>query len=234
MDNKNSELIPLAKAAKLTNYSQEYISLLCRRGKIKGKKLGRNWFTTKEWVDDYINKTNGSGEIVIPVRIENKTKNEKKETVRTGKMSMNPLLLVGKLMFAVVIFSFLTSGLILLGQGVLDGTIRKTENSQQRILKPSDNIIYPGQNNKAVSSNEIKSGKVAGALNKNDNEKSPLLNQREQNLFDTVYHKLMRFIVEQSYLKNKIDEKAETDCLDAPYLDGDNSENPLRSPVITE
>ena len=71
MSDQNTKYIPLAEAAKLTNYSQDYISLLCRRGKMKGEKLGRNWFTTKEWIDDYINKTNGSGERIIPVRIEN-------------------------------------------------------------------------------------------------------------------------------------------------------------------
>ena len=71
MSDQNIKYISLAEAAKLTNYSQDYISLLCRRGKMKGEKLGRNWFTTKEWLDDYINRTNGSGEIVVPVRIEN-------------------------------------------------------------------------------------------------------------------------------------------------------------------
>ena len=35
-------------------YSQEYVSLLARTGKIDAYKEGRNWFTTKEAVDDYI------------------------------------------------------------------------------------------------------------------------------------------------------------------------------------
>jgi Fic family protein len=35
-------------------YGQEYISLLARTGKIDAYKEGRNWFTTKEAIDDYI------------------------------------------------------------------------------------------------------------------------------------------------------------------------------------
>ena len=36
-------------------YGQEYISLLARQGKIDAHKEGRNWFTTKKAVIDYIN-----------------------------------------------------------------------------------------------------------------------------------------------------------------------------------
>lgn len=35
-------------------YGQEYVSLLARTGKIDAYKEGRNWFTTKEAIDDYI------------------------------------------------------------------------------------------------------------------------------------------------------------------------------------
>ena len=37
-----------------TPYGQEYISLLARQGKIDAHKEGRNWFTTKNAIDDYI------------------------------------------------------------------------------------------------------------------------------------------------------------------------------------
>ncbi|MFH1112052.1 MAG: hypothetical protein V1712_03205, partial [Patescibacteria group bacterium] len=52
----DSELISLAEAAKLTPYSQEYISLLARKGRILAWKKGRNWFTTKQVIVDYIAK----------------------------------------------------------------------------------------------------------------------------------------------------------------------------------
>jgi len=78
---QNSEMninyISLHEAAKLTNYSQDYISLLCRQKKIKGIKMGRNWVTTTEWVENYINRTKGSGQFVIPVKIKIETKTKK-------------------------------------------------------------------------------------------------------------------------------------------------------------
>jgi Fic family protein len=37
-----------------TPYGQEYVSLLARTGKIDAYKEGRNWYTTKEAIDDYI------------------------------------------------------------------------------------------------------------------------------------------------------------------------------------
>src|SRR5258706_6917540 len=49
-----ASLITLAEAAELTPYSQEYVSLLARRGKLLAWKRGRNWFTTKEVVADYL------------------------------------------------------------------------------------------------------------------------------------------------------------------------------------
>ncbi|HPL95805.1 MAG TPA: hypothetical protein PLF15_03480, partial [bacterium] len=47
-------LITLSEAAKLCYYSQEYLSLLARRGQLKSVKFGRNWFTTKDWLADYV------------------------------------------------------------------------------------------------------------------------------------------------------------------------------------
>jgi Fic family protein len=35
-------------------YGQEYISLLARQGKIDAHKEGRNWFTTKKAIEDYM------------------------------------------------------------------------------------------------------------------------------------------------------------------------------------
>ena len=77
MSNTNINYISLGEAAKLTNYSQEYISLLCRQKKLKGTKIGRNWVTTKEWIENYVNKTKGSGENIILVKI----KDTKKQSI---------------------------------------------------------------------------------------------------------------------------------------------------------
>ena len=51
--NKIREYISLAKAAELCEYSQDYLSLRARNKKLRAKKLGRNWFTTIEWLEEY-------------------------------------------------------------------------------------------------------------------------------------------------------------------------------------
>ncbi|MEA3453261.1 MAG: hypothetical protein U9Q96_02935, partial [Patescibacteria group bacterium] len=50
------EYISLAEAAENFPYSQEYLSLRARQGKLKAIKLGRNWATKKEWLEEYLLK----------------------------------------------------------------------------------------------------------------------------------------------------------------------------------
>jgi len=61
--------VTLADAAKSSPYSQEYISLLARKGKIFAKKFGRNWFTTESAINEYL-KDQGI-KIVLPKSIFN-------------------------------------------------------------------------------------------------------------------------------------------------------------------
>lgn len=53
------EYISLQEATKYCDYSQEYLSLRARQGKLKAKKFGRNWVTTKEWLNEYL-ENNGT------------------------------------------------------------------------------------------------------------------------------------------------------------------------------
>ncbi|MGB2762385.1 MAG: hypothetical protein WBC21_02485 [Minisyncoccales bacterium] len=53
MSEKNG-YISLMKATRYCDYSQEYLSLRARQGKLKAIKFGRNWVTKKEWLDDYL------------------------------------------------------------------------------------------------------------------------------------------------------------------------------------
>src|SRR6476469_1248847 len=46
--NTNNSLISLARAAQLTGYHQDYLGQLCRLGRLPAKKVGRNWFTSSE------------------------------------------------------------------------------------------------------------------------------------------------------------------------------------------
>ena len=48
--------ISLSEATKICAYTQGYLSLRARQGKLKATKIGRNWATTREWLNDYITK----------------------------------------------------------------------------------------------------------------------------------------------------------------------------------
>ncbi len=60
-DLEQKEYLSLAEAAKISKngYSEEYLSLLARDGKIGAIKFGRNWKITKEELDEY-EKAHGS------------------------------------------------------------------------------------------------------------------------------------------------------------------------------
>ena len=60
MNKNNKKYIYLRDATKYCDYSQGYLSLRARQGKLKAKKIGRDWFTTKEWIEGYIAETNGN------------------------------------------------------------------------------------------------------------------------------------------------------------------------------
>jgi len=49
-----TEFMPLSEAAKLTGYTPEYLNLLSRKKKLKAKKIGRNWHTKKEWLEEFL------------------------------------------------------------------------------------------------------------------------------------------------------------------------------------
>lgn len=48
------ELISLSKAAELSGFTTRHLRLLATQGKIWAKKLGRNWFTTAQAVQEYL------------------------------------------------------------------------------------------------------------------------------------------------------------------------------------
>jgi len=51
---KEAEILTLAEASKLTPYTQEYLSLLARKGSIGAFKLQRNWVITKKALNEYL------------------------------------------------------------------------------------------------------------------------------------------------------------------------------------
>lgn len=50
----DSEYVPLSTLTKKFPYSQEYLSLLARQGKIDAHKKARNWLATEKSISDYI------------------------------------------------------------------------------------------------------------------------------------------------------------------------------------
>ncbi len=51
--NKKSGYITLFEAAKLCSYSEPYLRLRARQGKLKSIKLGKKWMTRAVWIDEY-------------------------------------------------------------------------------------------------------------------------------------------------------------------------------------
>ncbi|MEA3398646.1 MAG: hypothetical protein U9R06_02790 [Patescibacteria group bacterium] len=52
--NPNNKLVPLRHFKVNGLYSVNYLSLLVQRKKLKAEKKGRNYYTTKDWFNDYL------------------------------------------------------------------------------------------------------------------------------------------------------------------------------------
>ncbi|OGE73702.1 MAG: hypothetical protein A3I07_02015 [Candidatus Doudnabacteria bacterium RIFCSPLOWO2_02_FULL_42_9] len=50
------ELLSLKDASSLSPYSADYLNLLARKGKIRARKIGRDWVITKSDLFDYLQK----------------------------------------------------------------------------------------------------------------------------------------------------------------------------------
>ena len=57
-ENKKLKYISLKEATKYCPYSQDYLKLRARQGKLKAVKIARNWLTKKEWIDEYLEEVN--------------------------------------------------------------------------------------------------------------------------------------------------------------------------------
>jgi len=54
--NEKKQFLSLAEVARFTPYSQEYLSLLARKGLIAATKIGKNWYITREALNDYLSR----------------------------------------------------------------------------------------------------------------------------------------------------------------------------------
>lgn len=66
MNQEEGKFIPLQDAAKQLGTSRDYLNVLVHRGKLKAQKMGRNWVTTRQWVDEYLaEKNRGDSELEL-------------------------------------------------------------------------------------------------------------------------------------------------------------------------
>lgn len=53
-DNKKDELMTLTQAAETYGYSGDYLRRLAEKGRLRARKLGRQWLTTADDVETFI------------------------------------------------------------------------------------------------------------------------------------------------------------------------------------
>ena len=56
MEQSGKNYISLKEAEKITGYSANYLGLRARQGKLRAIKIGRDWFTTQEWLKEYVKR----------------------------------------------------------------------------------------------------------------------------------------------------------------------------------
>lgn len=115
------EYISLQEATKYCDYSQEYLSLRARQGKLKSIKLGRNWVTKIEWLKEYLEKVeeysinfNGCKEpkfVAPPVNLPVEQEIEIYQKVKSKEFSLQGLNWQTNLSFALVLALLFCSAL---------------------------------------------------------------------------------------------------------------------------
>lgn len=94
VDDITKKYISLNEAAKYCPYSQDYLSLRARQGKLRAIKAGRNWVTTKKWLNEYMDRYRGGGDEPtlsdIPNKAEIIVKKEETAIVLSGVPNYSP------------------------------------------------------------------------------------------------------------------------------------------------
>ena len=85
--NENSQYLSLFNAARLAGVSAGYLNVAVRRGKLRAVKLGRNWFTTNEWLSEYQRSVGKTFEIISELKkIEEFSKIKKAEQTELASL----------------------------------------------------------------------------------------------------------------------------------------------------
>ena len=75
MGRVSDNYISLAEASRFCSYSQDYLSLRARQGKLRAEKHGRNWVTKKEWLEEYLKSIGTKENDLSPVPVVKKDYN---------------------------------------------------------------------------------------------------------------------------------------------------------------
>lgn len=51
---ENEDLISLSEAAAIADLTPEHLALLARRGRLRARKIGRDWLTSRAAVEEYL------------------------------------------------------------------------------------------------------------------------------------------------------------------------------------
>lgn len=174
MGEKKTKFISLSKAAKEIGRTSEYLNFLVRQGKFKAEKLGRNWYTQREWIDEFLAILNtpknkpvkkkqsrkkdfsGSLKVVLikqPASLEEK--NLQTDPLTTlGTKTFWPQLIT-KISFLLVFFVVFFSGL-----SFASWFLQKKEFSPERFSWDITEDTFLRQNEKGIA--EPQKGKVKG------------------------------------------------------------------------
>lgn len=80
-EKEKPEILSLAEASRCTPYSQEYLSLLSRKGAIGAFKQGRNWYIARDDLDNYVKSIEAKKE---RSRLRSLLRSEKKGHLQTS------------------------------------------------------------------------------------------------------------------------------------------------------
>ena len=139
---EEKDYISLEEATKYCDYHQDYLSLRARQKKLKAVKFGRNWVTTKEWLEEYLSKVedykNGNGKIETiseeSLSVEKDLKIEKEESLSEEKIILYPIAKKEKdfssssKIFSLKLFFALTSVIIIVSGIFNFNILEKTAN----------------------------------------------------------------------------------------------------------
>jgi hypothetical protein len=104
------KLLSMSQASKVCPYEQGYLSLLARRGEMKAEKVGRNWYTTIEWLNEYLLEKKPGDMINLDSKNEIGPSEIKKLSAETWKIKWTAGLAALTLVFAgFFVFQFILS-----------------------------------------------------------------------------------------------------------------------------